>query len=34
MIILAQGFWGTIPWGMLNAYFVDYLHVQKVETDT
>ena len=29
MIILAQGLPGTVPWGMLNAFFVDYLHVQK-----
>mgnify|MGYP006132704013 CR=1 FL=1 len=29
LLILAQGLPGTIPWGMLNAYFVDYLHVQK-----
>ena len=29
VIILAQGLPGTVPWGMLNAYFVDYLHVQK-----
>ena len=29
IIILAQGLPGTVPWGMLNAYFVDYLHVQK-----
>ena len=28
-IILAQGLPGTVPWGMLNAYFVDFLHVQK-----
>jgi hypothetical protein len=28
-LILAQGLPGTIPWGMLNAYFVDYLHAQK-----
>ena len=28
-IILAQGLPGTIPWGMLNAFFVDYLHAQK-----
>ena len=28
-VILAQGIPGTIPWGMLNAYFVDYLHKQK-----
>lgn len=29
LVILAQGLPGTVPWGMLNAYFVDYLHVQK-----
>jgi len=29
LIILLQGLPGTVPWGMLNAYFVDYLHVQK-----
>jgi len=28
-LILAQGLPGTVPWGMLNAYFVDYLHAQK-----
>ena len=26
VLVFIQGVFGTIPWGVLNAYFVDYLH--------
>jgi len=29
MLVLSQGLPGVIPWGVLNSYFVDYLHKQR-----
>ena len=29
LLVLLQGLPGTVPWGVFNSYFVDYLHVQK-----
>jgi len=29
LLILAQGLPGTVPWGVFNSYFVDFLHKQK-----
>ena len=29
VLVFIQGVFGTIPWGVLNAYFVDYLHANR-----
>lgn len=29
VLIFCQGLPGTVPWGVLNSYFVDFLHKQK-----
>ena len=29
ILVLAQGLPGTVPWGVFNSYFVDFLHKQK-----
>ena len=29
LLVFAQGLPGTVPWGVFNAYFVDFLHKQK-----
>jgi MFS family permease len=29
VLVFVQGVFGTIPWGVLNAYFVDYLHANR-----